>query len=179
MSSPRIDALLITPPGEERVSHRVEDLELAWEGVVGDVHFGTTRRSDSRRHEYPRGTEIRNERQVTIVSPVELAEIARRLGVPYIEPEWLGANMLVSGIEHLTATPSTAVFIAPSGAALMIMRANGPCRGPGNVIQSHYPEIPHLAERFAKEAVGLRGLTAVVERPGVLHAGDSLTVYSR
>src|SRR3954452_11149033 len=73
-------------------------INLTWEGVEGDRHAGLTRRSDSRTPHYRRGTEIRNTRQVSLVSAEELAVIADRLGMLRVLPEWLGANLTVAGI---------------------------------------------------------------------------------
>ena len=46
---------------------------------------------------------IRNDRQISIVSAEELALIAKELHVPEVKPEWLGANLLISGIPNLSA----------------------------------------------------------------------------
>ena len=54
---------------------------------------------------YPRGTEILNRRQITIVSVEELERIAEELGVVSVLPEWLGANLLLKGFSELTNSP--------------------------------------------------------------------------
>ena len=54
-----------------------ERLDLTFEGVAGSVHGGATRASCTRvKSQYPKGTDIRNERQLSIISEEELAEIA-------------------------------------------------------------------------------------------------------
>ena len=50
------------------------------------------------RGQYAQGTEIRNTRQISIVSVEELAFIADSMGIDTLQPEWVGANLLVSGM---------------------------------------------------------------------------------
>ncbi len=47
-------------------------LELTFDGIVGDHHAGQTRMSGGREPWYPRGTEMRNERQLSILASDEL-----------------------------------------------------------------------------------------------------------
>ncbi|MCI0693409.1 hypothetical protein L0337_15565 [candidate division KSB1 bacterium] len=49
-----------------------------------------TRLSDARTPQYPRGTEIRNDRQVFIVSAEELAQIATAMKLPEILKQLAG-----------------------------------------------------------------------------------------
>ena len=67
-------------------------VKVTFAGLEGDRHAGLTYKSDSRTPHYRRGTEIRNVRQVSMISVEELQEIARRMDLPALEPEWLGAN---------------------------------------------------------------------------------------
>ena len=55
----------------------VEALDLTFDGLAGDRHGGPTRRTGGREPWYPRRTEIRNERQISIVSRDELAVVAK------------------------------------------------------------------------------------------------------
>jgi hypothetical protein len=72
---------------------------LGFEGIAGDVHEGATRSSCSRVTQlYPLNTEIRNTRQLTILSTENLAEIARDMGLEKISPELVGANVVVENI---------------------------------------------------------------------------------
>ena len=81
----------------------VPRLELLFSGIKGDFHGGLTRKSDVRTiKQYPRDTDIRNVRQLTIVSEEELAEIADLMGIPEMKAEWLGANVVTAGIPDLT-----------------------------------------------------------------------------
>jgi len=158
------------------LSSQRNELEVVLEGVPGDRHFGFTAPADGRYPEYPRGTAIRNHRQVSLVSVEELAEVARRLDLPEIRPEWLGANLLVAGIQAFSSLPPTTRLFFPSGAALQVTAENHPCTGPGKIIQSQYPDRQGLAAAFVKQAMHLRGLVAVVERAGSLCSGDHFEV---
>ena len=157
------------------VTRPVPDITLDWQGVVGDSHAGQTRRADVRVPHYPRGSEIRNERQVTVVAADELAATAETLELPEIRPEWLGANMVLAGIPHLTLLPPATRLIFASGAALVVDWENQPCTGPGRVIAQQYHDDT-LTSRFVKAALQKRGFTAWVERTGAIAVGDAVTV---
>lgn len=151
-----------------------ETLALGYDGVAGDAHGGLTRAACVRvKRQYRRGVEIRNVRQLTIVSDEELAQIAARLGTPGpVRPEHLGANIALSGAPHLSRIPSGARLIVETdggdGPALAVDLENAPCKGPADALEADYPG---LGAGFVKAAMGLRGLTAWVERPGVLTIG--------
>jgi len=149
-------------------------IEINFEGVVDDRHAGITRAADARVPHYPRGTPIRNTRQLSIVSVEELPGIAAALGVPVVPGAWLGANLVIEGIAHLTRIPAGSRMFFPDGAALAIEGENLPCTGPGRIIAAHHPGIS--ASQFPKTAMHLRGLVAWVERPGMIHAGDTVEV---
>ncbi len=157
------------------VTRAVDTLQFDWEGVVGDSHAGLTRRADVRIPHYPRGTTVRNERQVTIVAADQLAEVATTLSLPEIRPEWLGANMVLAGIPSLTLLPPATRVIFASGASIVVDWENQPCTGPGTVIAEHYGD-PTLRSRFVKAALEKRGFTAWVECIGTVRVGDAVTV---
>ena len=122
------------------VSTPVPQLELDFGGVVGDRHHGLTRPSDTRQlRYYPRGTMIRNRRQLTVVAVEELAEIAERLSLPTVEPAWLGANLLVEGAPELSALPPGTRLLLSGGAGLVCEGVNHPCRVPAEVLQARFP----------------------------------------
>ena len=58
------------------------EVEVTFEGFAGDRHAGLTMASGSRTPQYPRGTEIRNSRQVSCVSQEDLDAVAGALGLP-------------------------------------------------------------------------------------------------
>jgi hypothetical protein len=150
-------------------------VQATFAGLAGDLHAGLTRKSDSRTPFYKRGTLIRNERQVTIVSSVELAQAAAELGIPEIRPEWIGANLLIDGIPNLTLLPPRARLFFASGAVLLVTGENNPCTIAGGAIEQQVG-IPGLAQQFPKAAVHRRGITAAVERPGLIRLGDTVMI---
>ena len=157
------------------VSTPQAELTLIFEGIEGDSHAGFTRKADARVRHFPRGTLIRNERQISLVAVEELAEIAAKLDLPQVLPEWLGANFAIQDIPALTQlAPATRLFFE-GGAVIVVTTENVPCMGPGRVIQTQYAERAGLASRFVKAAFHKRGLLAVVEKPGIVHAGEPFT----
>lgn len=153
-----------------------DSLEFALEGIVGDKHAGFTKKADARNPEYKRGTMMRNDRQWSAVTPDEMAEAARLMGVDTIDPAWVGANLAFKGIQNFTQLPKGTKLIFPSGAVLVVEAENDPCVGPGRVIVAKYPNLKLSPNRFPKAAIHKRGLVGVVERAGVVRAGDPVTV---
>lgn len=169
------DAILINTDAADICTQAVASIDADYGGFPGDVHYGLTRRSCVRvRRQYPKGTEIRNTRQVSILSSEDLAGIAADLGIETLKPEWVGANLVLSGIPKLTQLPPSSRLIFPSGVSLVVDMENEPCKFPGEVIESHYPGH---GGAFARSARGRRGLTAWVERPGTIQSGDAVAVH--
>lgn len=167
---PKLAAVLVAD-GPGFVSRAVPSSFLEFGGIRGDRHSGMTRSSCSRTSWHERGIEIANTRQISVVSVEECREIARRLDVPEVDPRLLGANLLVEGIELFTSLPPSVRLQFPSGATLFITEENRPCRFPGRELALAYDQ-PRLEMLFPQVAVGLRGLVALVERPGEVVAGD-------
>lgn len=171
-----VQAVLLGLQQDTLLTTRVDSVQAAAGGFVGDKHTGVTHPADSRTPYYQRGAMIFNDRQVTIVSVEELTEVAARLGVPKIEPEWLGANILVSGIPQLSRlSPGTRLFFS-GGVGLYVTHSNNPCAGPGKIIQALHPEMEGLTAAFIKQAMHHRGVVAVVDLPGEIHTGDTIKV---
>jgi hypothetical protein len=168
----KVIATLVTPDPADFATAGVPALELDLGGIPGDRHYGMTARADSRYPMYPRGTEIRNRRQLSAVSVEEMAVVAQALGVPEVKAEWLGANLLLEGLPDLTLLPAGARLLFPSGAGLICEGENEPCLGPGEKVQEQYPDVPRLAPAFVKAAVNRRGIVLSVERAGVIRPGD-------
>jgi hypothetical protein len=156
------------------VTTRQREATVTFEGFAGDRHSGITRPSDGRTPQYPRGTEIRNSRQVSLVSTEELAEIAAAMGIPAILPEWLGANLITAGIPRLTQLPPSTRLFFDGGAVLVVEGENPPCPAPGKIIQEQHPDVTALVARFVEAAQGKRGIVAWVEMPGVIREGDEV-----
>lgn len=160
--------------GLESVS--AEAIELDWAGVVGDTHAGLTRQSCSRvKAQYTRGTEIKNARQLSIVSDEELAAIGADMGLPEpVRPSWIGANLAIAGLPELTRIPPGSRLLFEGGASIAVDMENGPCKYPAEVIEAAHPG---LGLSFPKKALGRRGLTGWVERPGVVRVGEAVALH--
>lgn len=107
----------------------------------------------------------------------ELEEVARRLGVPELRPEWIGANLVIEGVSGLTRLPPGTRLMFPGGAALAVEGENFPCRHAGAAVGAFHPGREGLDLAFVREAKGLRGLVAWVERAGELAAGSEIEVW--
>ena len=84
-------------------SERLDQVELDWGGMAGEAHGGLTRKSCSRvASQYPKNTEIRNVRALSVVSHEELAVIAQKTGLDQLDPTLLGASLVISGIPDFT-----------------------------------------------------------------------------
>jgi hypothetical protein len=152
----------------------VAALTLALDGVEGSRHRGWTMPADARVPYLPRGTPMRGTRAVSLVSLEDLAEASKRLDIPMIDPRWIGANLVVEGIERLSYLPRGTKLFCDGGAILVIEGMNAPCRGAGAAIAGHTGR-PDIELGFVKVAQRLRGLVASVEHPGVVKAGSVLT----
>ena len=172
-----VDAVLVAG-GRDFVTARTEALDLGFDGISGDHHQGITRRSGGREPWYPRGTEMRNERQLSIVAADELAIVAGRMDIAEVRPEWIGANMVLGGVPGLSMLPAGTLMFFSGGATLKVDGRNVPCRIAGRSIADH----ARMADRdagallFPKVARRLRGLVAWVEKPGRIAAGERVSV---
>ncbi|MGJ7912973.1 MOSC domain-containing protein [Neobacillus sp. LXY-1] len=171
-----VSAILIADLSDTFVTRRIPEVKLEFGGIIGDRHFGVTFPSDSRQPMYPRGTEILNRRQITILSEEDLQEIADDLEIEEILPEWLGANLLINDFPELTKLPIGSRILFPGGAGLICMGENKPCVFPGEQIQMHYPEQPKLATRFVKAGYKRRGIVCAVECPGKIKVGEEVQI---
>lgn len=86
------------------------------EGFPATCILASPKKRGAREPMYERGTEIFNRRQISIVSMEECDEIAEAMGIPNILPEWLGANIAISGFPSLTSLKEGSRIIFPSGA---------------------------------------------------------------
>ena len=172
--SGRVVALLIT--SQRLPGTSVDEAQVTWEGFVGDKHYGPTMKSTSQQKAYPKGTEVRNVRQVSIVSVEELAAVAENLGVPRVDPGWIGANLLLFGVPGLTQLPSGTRLHFEGGVGIVVDGENLPCTTAGGSIQQECPDREGISTAFPKQALGKRGLVAWVEKPGVIRTGEAVLV---
>ncbi|MER9073445.1 molybdenum cofactor sulfurase [Mesorhizobium sp. M0904] len=171
-------AELYLAPFDHFETRAMDKLQLGFDGIDGDFHAGTTRRSGGREPWYPRGTEMRNERQLSIVAADELAIVAERMGIAAIKPEWIGANLLIEGLPHLSMLPSGTLLFFKGGATVKVDAQNGPCRIAGRSVAEHagMADVEAGALLFPKAAKRLRGLVAWVEKSGTITAGEEISV---
>ncbi|MHB1212793.1 MAG: MOSC domain-containing protein [Candidatus Nanopelagicales bacterium] len=171
MTDAHVVALHVWPAGAG-TPVPVDVLALDWGGPVGDRHHGETMLSDARQRKvFDDGTAIRNHRQVSIIDTSGLAAIAVALGVPSLDPGVIADNICTEGIPGLTSLPRMTRMVFGSGAVIMLGGENHPCTVAGGLVQSVHGTPAHS---FPKAAMGLRGVTGWVERPGALSAGDSV-----
>lgn len=156
-------------------SQPVPEVALSFEGIDGESHSGLLRLSCARvTAQYPKGTPIRNSRQISIVSAEELAAIAAAMDLPALRPEWLGANLVVEGLPDLTLLPPSARLVFAGGAALVVDMENAPCQFPAREIER---EHAGRGAAFRRAAENRRGVTAWVEREGMVALGDTLRLH--
>ena len=163
---------LYLSPEPHQPNSAVHQLELDPRGgVIGDSHGGTVIYD-------PEEGIIPNPRQFTIVSPTELAEIAAALRVPFIDPVWLSANIVLSDIDKLTTTliPGTRLLDATGQPILEIKGITEPCLDMGKRLAELLPLHQLDAKRFPKLAYNKRGVHGLVLESTVLHIYDTLTV---
>lgn len=165
----------VTDRAQALASVSVPDMNATFAGPEGEAHAGLTRPSCSRvLAQYPRGTEIRNTRQFSILDAVELAAIAAEMGIATLDPALVGANMVISGIPDFSHLPPSSRLQSESGATLVVDMQNHPCQLPAREIDAAFPGF---GRAFKPAARGRRGLTAWVEREGVLRLGDRVRLH--
>lgn len=175
---------ILRADGDDFVSQPIGQLEVDFDGINGDFHAGATRASGSREPWYKRGTKMRNERQLSIVSTEELAEIAAALKIDRLEAGWVGANLVLEGIEALSFLPPRSLLMFAGGVTLRVDGYNAPCRLAGGSIARHCGIEPvdddytrtDMALTFKDAAEMKRGLVAWVEKPGTITLGEEITI---
>ncbi len=156
-------------------SEPVPEMVLGFAGLQGEVHAGLTRPSCSRvTAQYPKGTEIRNVRQLTVVSAEEMAEVAAGMGLAGFDYAWVGASVVLEGIPDLTHLPPSSRLQGPDGVTIVVDMLNQPCQQVAvTIAKAGHDE----GKRFRSAAKGKRGVTAWVEREGVLRPGDEMVLH--
>ena len=156
-------------------STSVQSLFLGFSGPAGETHSGVTRPSCSRvLSQYERGTEIRNVRQLSLVSEEELSVISENMGIAHLDPSWIGASVVLRGIPDFSHVLPSSRLQNDAGTTLTIDMQNRPCHLPVSEIKMDHPKE---AKGFKAAAWGKRGVTAWVEREGRLCVGDQLRLH--
>lgn len=167
---------LFQAPKDSFVTAATDTLDLTFEGIRGDYHAGLTRRSGGREPWYPRGTEMRNERHISILAADELDMIASAMGLADVKPEWIGANMVVDGIPSLSMLPPRTLLFFEGGVTLKVDGQNAPCKVAGRSIAERAQTADHTSTAldFVKASKRLRGIVAWVEVPGLIRSGEKV-----
>ncbi|AMJ60671.1 MOSC domain-containing protein [Bosea sp. PAMC 26642] len=175
----------VVPKPHDFVTTAVLSLQLDLAGIVGDLHSGATRASGPREPWLPRGTTLRNDRQLSALCPAELTEVAGRLGIVELRTEWLGGNLLIEGLPAFSRiAPGSRLAIGGAwggkgrfdgGAVLRVEGYNKPCRQAGRALAAAVGQ-PDLEFAFVKAAASLRGLVLSVDRAGEVMSGDAVIV---
>ncbi|UGY09258.1 MOSC domain-containing protein [Phyllobacterium pellucidum] len=154
------------------------EIRVTFDGIVGDFHAGPTRKSGGREPWYPRGTEMRNERQLSILAPDELVQVAAGMGLAELRAEWIGGNMLIDGIPSLSMLPPRTLIFFEGGVTLKVDGQNAPCKIAGRSIGEHAGTTDHTATAldFVRVSRRMRGIVAWVEKPGTIGNGEKVDV---
>ena len=151
-----------------------ETLTATFDGIEGETHAGATVPSCSRMMPlYPRGTQIANTRQLSILSTEELAQIAAAMGLTSLSPSLLGATMVIEGLPDLSYIPPGS-RLQGTQATMVVNLNNRPCTIPSKAIELAHPGKGKL---FKPAAEGRRGLVAWIERPGTLTLGEEIALF--
>lgn len=163
------------PAGQGLQSVAVDMLTLTYAGAQGEAHSGLTRPSCVRvKSLWPQGTEIRNVRQLSVMSQEEIDAIATDCGLATLDPALLGATLVVRGIPDFTHVPPSSRLQAENLTTLVIDMENRPCIYPGREIEARHAGA---GVKFKPAAKGRRGVTAWVEHEGGLRVGDRLRLH--
>ena len=83
-------------------------------------------------------------------------------------------RLVLEGIPDFTHLPPSSRLQGPDGVTLVVDMENLPCQEPAATIEK---ALPGQGKRFKSAASGKRGVTAWVEREGVLRLGDVVTLH--
>jgi MOSC domain-containing protein YiiM len=172
----KVETVLLSANRDDGLEkHSVDELDMVFSGIKGDCHQGLTRSSDGRMTKlYERGTPVANSRQVSILSREELAEICQAMEIDDLPPEWVGANIVTTGIPDLTRLPPSTRMVFSSGATIIVDLENGPCRYVGDIIDKYHPGKGRF---FVKAAMGKRGVVGRVEKEGKIKPEDDIILH--
>jgi hypothetical protein len=173
----KVEGLYTTPNNDTFVTESRDELLFSLDGIPNNRHFGYQRLSGGREKKfYPRGTLIRNNRQWSAVSVEELKQIADTMQLEEVKPEWIGANLLISGIPDLSLLPGlTRLTFRPGSAdevVLIVYGQNKPCIHAHHSIENAVSQT--VKNPFTKAAANCRGLVGWVEKAGVVRVGDEV-----
>jgi len=142
-------------------------------GIVGDTHAGEDRVRGT-------GEIVPNLRQFTVANPRELGEVAERLGLPYLDPAWVKANICLTcpELENFTQmlVEGTRLFDAREYPVLEIKGVTDPCIDAGEYIAAQVPHLSIDAKLFPKAAYMRRGVYGIALENITIKLYDEFTV---
>ena len=110
--------------------------------------------------------------------PTNSLIVAERMGLAELRPEWIGANLVLDGVQNLSMLPAGTLLFFKGGVTLKVDGQNHPCRLSGRSVaeRAGMADIEAGALAFTKAAKRLRGLVAWVEKPGTIVIGEEISV---
>jgi|TARA_B110000438_G_C15539726_1_gene532224 MOSC domain-containing protein YiiM len=176
----QVDSVYLGSSEDElgKQSHLVLNAQLS--GFVGDRHGSLEREAWAKGDKQVSGTIRRNERQWSAVSVEELADITEKMNLTQpLSAASVGANLCLSGVTNLSHLPKGSILKFPSGAELIVEEYNPPCVDMDEKLASMHTtkngaDIP--AGAFLAASKYSRGIVGVIDVPGIIHAGDQVTV---
>jgi len=176
-----VTSVFLGAPGTlEKVAQN--ELEFAFDGIVGDRHRGATRRAWDLTDKQPGGTERRNERQWSAAAQEDLDAVAARLEL--MQPLSAGdvaVNLCISGVPDFSRLPRGTTLTFECGVVLMVEEFNPPCSRMSRHLATRWKTLggnPLGDHDFIEAAKFSRGLVGVVEVPGIVCVGERVNIVT-
>jgi MOSC domain-containing protein YiiM len=175
----RVASAFLGAPGTLRKDNQAS-IDFAIDGIVGDRHRGPTRRCWEQTDKQPGGTERRNERQWSAVAQEDLDVVSEKLNlVAPLAAGDVAVNLSIEGVPDFSRLPRGTTLAFAGGVVLMVEEYNPPCSRMSHFVAEQYPTRSGetLADTdFIEASKFCRGLVGVVEVPGTVAVGESVTV---
>ena len=171
----QVSSTLITAADGGLCTSECDQLSFDLNGLVNDRHYGNTKTSGGRDTQlYKRGIPIKNHRPWSAISQSELINIAKAMEIEELRGEWIGANLVVNGIDHFSQIPPLSRLVFEDGPVLVVYEENAPCRFPQPHIEANAGKT---SKAFSSAARGQRGLVGWVEKEGKVKNGSTFSVW--
>ena len=175
----RVASAFLGAPGTLRKDNQTS-LLFAFDGIVGDRHRGLTRNAWALTDKQPEGTERRNERQWSAVAQEDLDVVSEKLNlVASLVAGDVAVNLSIEGVPDFSRLPRGTTLTFAGGVVLMVEEYNPPCSRMSHFVAEQYPTRngdPLADTDFIEASKFCRGLVGVVEVPGTVSVGESVTV---
>ena len=175
----RVASAFLGAPGTLRKDNQTS-LEFAFDGIVGDRHRGLTRNAWALTDKQPEGTERRNERQWSAVAQEDLDVVSEKLNlVAPLAAGDVAVNLSIEGVPDFSRLSRGTTLTFAGGVVLMVEEYNPPCSRMSHFVAEQYPTRngdPLADTDFIEASKFCRGLVGVVEVPGMVSVGESVTV---